>query len=212
LLEGLNQTEVNAKLGVDYHTLLGPLLRQDPDVIMLGEIRTKATAETALTAGITGHLVLSTVHAGNCFEVITRLRELGVSKQLISLSLKLIVAQRLIRTNCELCRIEAEISEKYLDFFKFPAGTILYTAKGCESCNFSGVSGRIGVFEFLPFTDQSRELLLRSSNDGLCSEFKELAYRAGYRPFSHGVREALLNGEISPHAALKTLGISPHFF
>lgn len=212
-IPGVNQTEVKRDLGLDYQQLLPALLRQDPDVMMLGEIREAATAKTALTAGITGHLVLSTVHAGDCFEIFSRLFQLGIDPSFLSSSVRLFIAQRLLAKNCVQCIHAVKADEALCQFFQFPAKTILRRSLGCKGCNDSGIRGRVAVFEMLPLSDSIRKLLMKYRHQlVLVPEVKQTAFDEGYRPYAFHVREMLQRGLVSPEEALRCIGIEPDYF
>ena len=211
-IPGVNQVQTNREKNLGFSELLPPLLRQDPDVIMVGEIRDAPTAQTALTAAITGHLVLSTVHATNAIEVITRLDQLQAEKRLIASAVRLIIAQRLVPMNCSACRGAAEEIDGLGALFRFSETEQrrLMSSTGCPECSGSGISGRLGVFELLPITDQLRQQIAgRTDREGAAPlALRETAFRSGYRPLGHAVRTALLEGLISPAMALRALGLS----
>lgn len=146
-LNGINQVSIQPKIGLDFATVLRSLLRQDPDIIMIGEIRDKETAEIAVQAAHTGHLVLSTLHTNNAIEAITRLTSMGINPYNIISSISLIIAQRLVRKLCNNCKIPQE-----------DIGTV-YRASHCKQC-LQGYKGRTGIYEFLPFTDEIKEVIL----------------------------------------------------
>lgn len=207
-LPGVTQCEVSHHEGMNFESFLKPVLRQDPDVVMIGEIRTKETADTALTAGITGHLVLSTVHAGSCIEVFTRLMQLGVSRELLGLSLRLIVAQRLVPKNCPACVREVVVPQSLISFFDLEADASLKQSAGCPLCAQSGISGRIAVYEMLPLQEALRtELFTNAPYDA--RRMMQVAQQCGYRPYASMVRDLLADGVISPERALRTIGIAP---
>lgn len=214
---GVNQTEVRRDLGLDYQHLLGPLLRQDPDVMMIGEIRDRPTAQMALTAGITGHLVLSTVHAGNCLEVIVRLLELGISGTLAASSLRLIISQRLIPKVCSKCVRRELANASLVTLFELEGVIQISRETGCDDCHGSGIKGRAIAVEFLPIVDEMKNALRqgrdlsgthKAPND-LLSVLRDIAQQFGYRPYAYEVRNLLLQGVISPHYALRAVSISP---
>jgi type II secretory ATPase GspE/PulE/Tfp pilus assembly ATPase PilB-like protein len=202
LIAGVTQIPVDRARGLDFHNLFENVLRQDPDVVMMGEIRDIQTANIALTASITGHLLLSTVHAGNALEVIVRLQGLGVSCDLISSALKLIVSQRLIPLVCKICATKERAPLAACRFFRFGDDQTLVRAKGCSECSDTGVNGRVGVFEMLPITPSLRGVL-----SGSLKAFGEAAFKEGYQPLGVRVRELLMSGEISLDAATRVLGV-----
>lgn len=145
-LEGINQTPVNLKAGLTFAVILRALLRQDPDVMMIGEIRDKETAEIAIQAAQTGHLVLSTLHTNSSIEAITRLNQMGIENYLLASSLKLVIAQRLVRKLCPHCKVVAS------ELIQFENEMIPhFIAKGCDHC-IGGYQGRVGLYEFLVIT------------------------------------------------------------
>ena len=186
-IPGLNQVEVDAK--ISFSDSLRTVLRQDPDIILVGEIRDRETAEIALQAGQTGHYVLSTIHTIDSVEVITRLRKMGVSNYDIASTLATAVSQRLVRKICPHCarareftfeetEIMKRIGEKYGVNFDF-YGKMTYDAVGCSECNNTGYYDRIGVFEILNIDDELRELI---TSDASTLKMKEAAIRKNYKP------------------------------
>jgi type IV pilus assembly protein PilB len=165
--DGINQVEANAKIGLTFANVLRAFLRQDPDIIMLGEIRDAETAQIAVKAAQTGHLVLATLHTNNAVEALTRLLNLGVAPFNLANSINLIIAQRLVRKLCPFCKKARDFSMAALDekvgVFPSQALSVIYQARGCEHC-YKGYQGRIGIFELLPFTQQLGEILLKSSS------------------------------------------------
>ncbi len=186
-ISGLNQVEVDAK--TSFSDSLRTVLRQDPDIILVGEIRDRETAEIALQAGQTGHYVLSTIHTIDSVEVITRLRKMGVSNYDIASTLATAVSQRLVRKICPHCartreftfeetEIMKRIGEKYGVNFDF-YGKTTYDAVGCSQCNNTGYYDRVGVFEILNIDDELRELI---TSDASTLKMKEAAIRKNYKP------------------------------
>ncbi|MBB1485465.1 type IV-A pilus assembly ATPase PilB [Oceanospirillum sediminis] len=159
-LEGVNQVNINPAIGLDFASCLRAFLRQDPDIIMLGEIRDAESAEIAVKAAQTGHLVLSTLHTNDASGALNRLYNLGVSPHNLASSVNLIIAQRLVRKLCQRCKTPISYSEEELQKAGLPhnqnAPQILYSAKGCDSCQ-TGYKGRTGVFEMLALTPEIRE-------------------------------------------------------
>ena len=202
-LEGITQIQANSSVGLGFPELLRALLRQDPDIIMIGEIRERHTAETALQAAITGHLVLSTVHASNVFEILIRLRQLVCDQTLIARPLQLLSSQRLVPKNCPSCQRQVKLSPRLERFFGIPQGTLLSESTGCSLCAFSGIKGRVAVYEILPLTQCLREAIERGQS---LSELLEIAKDIGYVPYQFPIRDKLLLGLISPAQALRALG------
>ncbi len=147
-LPGVNQTQINTKAGLDFHRVLRALLRQDPDVIMLGEIRDSETAEIAVKAAQTGHLVLSTLHTNSATETLTRLSQMAIPGYLLGSALKLVIAQRLVRRLCPHCRYRSD-AVAHIPASLWPGTLQTWRATGCDHC-FSGYYGRLALFEVLP--------------------------------------------------------------
>ena len=164
-IKGINQVQINPKAGMTFAAALRSILRQDPDVVMVGEIRDEETAEIALHAAQTGHLVLSTLHTNDAPSTVTRLREMGIDSTLLASSLNLIVAQRLVRRLCPSCKVEDELDAETIERFDVPEGVTLYKPKGCERCMNVGYRGRIGVHEVLYINDRLREMVARGVSD-----------------------------------------------
>ncbi|WAG79965.1 type IV-A pilus assembly ATPase PilB [Metapseudomonas furukawaii] len=166
-LEGINQVNVNPKQGLDFAQALRAFLRQDPDVIMVGEIRDLETAEIAIKAAQTGHMVLSTLHTNSAAETLTRLRNMGVPAFNIATSVNLIIAQRLARKLCVHCRKEHEVPRETLIKEGFPEARIgtfkLYSPVGCENCN-QGYKGRVGIYEVVKITPALQQLIMEEGN------------------------------------------------
>lgn len=166
-VQGINQVHVNLKAGLTFAVALRSFLRQDPDVIMVGEIRDLDTAEIAVKAAQTGHLVLSTLHTNSAPETITRLMNMGVPSYNLASSLAIIIAQRLVRSLCENCRIKEEYPEETLlkeGFKKEELSTLtIYGPGSCEQC-IHGFKGRIGIFEVMPISSEMAELMMRGAN------------------------------------------------
>jgi general secretion pathway protein E len=158
-VDGVGQTQVNAKVGLSFAAGLRAILRQDPDVVMVGEIRDRETAEIAVQASLTGHLVLSTVHTNDAVGAITRMRDMKVEPFLLASTLRAVIAQRLVRRLCTACRTPFEADPALAATIGLPAGTTVYRARGCGACGNSGYKGRIGVFEAVRIDDTIRRLI-----------------------------------------------------
>ena len=185
-LEGVNQIQVKPQIGLTFAQVLRSVLRQDPDIIMVGEMRDLETAQIAVQAALTGHLVLSTLHTNNAAGTITRLLDMGVEDYLVTSTVSGVLAQRLVRKLCTHCRkayqpLPELVSQLHLPLTAGAAPT-LYRAQGCEHCR-GGYRGRIGVFEFLPLTDNIRRLVLShatahdihraGAEEGMCSMYDD---------------------------------------
>jgi len=161
-IDGVGQTQVNPKVGLTFAAGLRAILRQDPDVVMVGEIRDRETAEIAVQASLTGHLVLSTVHTNDAVGAITRMRDMKVESFLLASTLRAVIAQRLVRRLCEHCRRPVQASGSVGSLLGFETGTVVYEPVGCDQCSNTGFQGRIGVFEAIRVDDTIRRFI----NDG----------------------------------------------
>jgi type IV pilus assembly protein PilB len=172
-LEGINQVNVNPRQGMDFSQALRAFLRQDPDVIMVGEIRDLETAEIAIKASQTGHMVLSTLHTNSAAETLTRLHHMGVAAFNIATAINLIIAQRLARKLCPHCKKEVEIPRETLIAEGFPESQIgsfqLYSPVGCEHCN-GGYKGRVGIYEVVKSTPALERIIMEEGNSIQISE------------------------------------------
>lgn len=157
-LEGVGQTQVNVKAGITFASALRAMLRQDPDVVMVGEIRDSETAQTAIQAGLTGHLVLSTLHTNTAIGAIHRMVDMGIEPFLLSSTVELLVSQRLVRRLCNNCRVERNANPSEIELLEDQGIDVssLWSAKGCDACTQSGYRGRLGIFEFIEVTDELR--------------------------------------------------------
>ena len=163
-LEGITQIQVKETIGLGFSSLLRSIVRHDPDVIMIGEIRDNETANMAVNASITGHLVMATVHTNDAPTAVARMASMGAPNYMISASLKVVVAQRLVRMLCRRCKQPLKgLSQEVLAEFPGLANHTVYQAKGCEACRFTGYSGRTGFYEFLLVTDTLSEIINRGS-------------------------------------------------
>jgi type IV pilus assembly protein PilB len=167
-IDGLIQCQVNTDQQLTFAKLLRSFLRQDPDVILIGEIRDLETAQIAVQASLTGHLVFTTVHTNDAPSTILRLVDLGVESFLITATVEAIVAQRLVRKICEKCKEEYDPSDEELLELQFHrkdvVGRTFFRGKGCETCNNSGYRGRLALFEIMEFDDSLRELILAQAS------------------------------------------------
>jgi type IV pilus assembly protein PilB len=181
-LAGMNQMQVNPKAGVTFASGLRSILRQDPNVILVGEIRDQETADIALGAAQTGHLLLSTLHTNDATATVTRLFDLGIQPFLIASSLIGIVAQRLVRRNCPACQVprppSAEAIERAGGMARMPVDAKWTAGSGCDQCDLSGMKGRIALHEVLASSDEVRELITARATEQL---IKKAAVRAGMR-------------------------------
>jgi len=159
-LEGINQTQVKEDIGLTFSRVLRSFLRQDPDIIMVGEIRDGETASLAVRAALTGHLVLSTIHTNSAWGTISRLLDMGVQSFLLSHTLNTSVAQRLLRVLCTFCKKSVSIDYNTVpDSFKGKLGDFHYQAVGCKQCHFTGYKGRRAIYEVIPITREVADLI-----------------------------------------------------
>lgn len=163
-IKGVSQVNVNEKIGFDFEAGLKSILRQDPDVIMVGEIRDSKTALVAARAGITGHLVFSTLHTKDAVSAVTRLNDIGIPYYLIASTLKVVIAQRLVKKICTKCRYKYVPSEIEKRLTGIDDKTFLYRGKGCRFCKGTGYSGRTAVYEILYIDDESRKIIEEGKN------------------------------------------------
>jgi type IV pilus assembly protein PilB len=179
-LEGINQVNVNNKVGLDFASALRSFLRQDPDVVMVGEIRDLETAQIAIKAAQTGHLVLSTLHTNSAAETLTRLANMGVPAFNIATSVSLIIAQRLARRLCNSCKEKVELPEEILSEAGFTKEQIsageFYHPVGCAHCN-SGYKGRVGIYEVVKITDPISRIIMSGGNS---IEISDAARKEGF--------------------------------
>jgi type IV pilus assembly protein PilB len=192
-LKGVNQVQVNETAGRTFASVLRSFLRQDPDVILVGETRDLDTAQIAIRAALTGHLVFSTLHTNDCASTIARLADMGVAPYLISSSLLLILAQRLGRRVCAACREPYEVDEDSLIALGHtPAvgGKVtVYRGTGCPACDFTGMKGRVAIYEVMTISAELRDLILRSA---ATAELRAMAQRQGLKTLRQaGLAKAL---------------------
>jgi general secretion pathway protein E len=193
-LHGINQLHVKPQIGLTFAHALRSFLRQDPDIIMIGEIRDVETAQIAVQASLTGHLVLSTLHTNDAAGAISRLLDMGVEDYLLTATMTGIVAQRLVRTLCPSCRepyraLPELVTELNLGKHAGNGVITLYRSAGCKACHGTGFRGRTCILEFLPISDPIRRLIL---SRGDARDIQRLAIEGGMRTmYQHGVAKAL---------------------
>ncbi len=206
-LEGINQVQMHAAVGLTFASALRSILRQDPDIILVGEIRDRETAEIAVKAALTGHLVLSTLHTNDAAGAVTRMVDMGIEPFLLASSVVLAQAQRLYRKLCPFCKQEAKIDPDILkinridpDFFD---GHTVYTQKGCPKCNNTGYKGRAAIMEVLLINDVIRDAVLRGENS---SSIRALGQEQGMVTLKQGGLQRVRDGITSIEAALAVTG------
>ena len=192
-LEGINQIQIKQEIDLDFAKCLRAILRQDPDIILIGEIRDKETVEIAIKASLTGHLVLSTFHTNDAPSAISRLLYMGIERYLLASSLNLVVAQRLVRKICEHCKEPVTLSEEALKRLKIDTkktkNPVFYHGKGCSACGGTGCLGRLPIFEFLVINDEIRDLIVAESNE---QQIRDASRKRGYGGLlESGVNKAL---------------------
>jgi len=207
-LKGVNQLQVNDEIGRTFGSALRSFLRQDPDVILVGETRDLETAQIAIRAALTGHLVLSTVHTNDCPSTIARLLDMGVPPFLVSSALVLILAQRLARRVCADCKEPYEADEESLEpYGHVPDGlgkVHFYRGKGCQTCSFTGMKGRVAIYEVMPISQELRDLVLRNAPT---AEIREVAQSQGMRSLRQNALRKVLDGVTTVEEVLRvTLG------
>ncbi|MDA7796930.1 GspE/PulE family protein [Gammaproteobacteria bacterium] len=169
-LSGIGQTQVNSKAGYDFASGLRSILRQDPDIVMVGEIRDVETAKIAIQASLTGHLVLSTVHTNSAIGAIARLRDMGVESYLLASSIRMVMSQRLVRRLCSSCKLEIEPPESIQQKFSLKKHDSIYQSQGCEDCGHSGFKGRVALAECINVTDELKALIHDEASENLLAQ------------------------------------------
>jgi type II secretion system protein E len=211
-LKGINQIAVRSDIGLTFAMGLRHILRQDPNVVMVGEIRDQETADIAIRASLTGHLVFSTLHTNDAPSAFTRLTDMGIEPFLIASSVEAVQAQRLIRTICKHCKTEQKVDQEYLRKIGFPADAI-GTAKfwhgvGCEECRQLGYQGRKGIYELLAVTENVRPLIMNRAN---ATTIAQAAIENGMRTLRTDGWNKVMAGETTIEEILRVTQIEEHF-
>jgi type II secretory ATPase GspE/PulE/Tfp pilus assembly ATPase PilB-like protein len=208
-LDGINQVHVNAKAGLTFAKGLRSIVRQDPDVVLVGEIRDAETAEIAIHAALTGHLVFSTLHTNDSAGAITRLIEMGVEDYLLSSSLIGVLAQRLVRILCPHCKTPFEPDRSLLERFRLSeealARASFYKPVGCDACAHTGYKGRTALFELLSINDDIRELILKNKSS---ASIRDMGMRHGMTLLQSDGWWKALNGVTSIEEVIRTTGMA----
>jgi type IV pilus assembly protein PilB len=203
-LQGINQVQIREKIGLTFASALRSFLRQDPDIILVGEMRDLETAEISIKAALTGHLVLSTLHTNDAPSTVTRLINMGVEPFLIVSSVNLVMAQRLARKNCEHCKEPANIPVKALIQSgmkpELAESITCYRGKGCDSCNNTGYKGRIALYEVMPMTEELKTAVINGANT---IELKRMAITAGMKTLRQSGLSKLAEGTTSFEEVLR---------
>jgi type IV pilus assembly protein PilB len=203
-LKGVNQVQVNDGIGRSFAGVLRSFLRQDPDVILVGETRDLETAQISIRAALTGHLVFTTLHTNDCPSTVARLVDMGVPPFLLSSSLQLILAQRLGRRICRDCKEGYEASEDELVPYGYvPQGLgrlTLHRGRGCQTCNFTGMKGRVAIYEVMPISEELRNLILKNAST---AEIRELAEHQGMKTLRQAGLAKVLEGTTTTQEVLR---------
>ncbi|MEM7364153.1 MAG: type IV-A pilus assembly ATPase PilB, partial [Pseudomonadota bacterium] len=197
-LEGINQCNVNSKVGLDFSEALRSFLRQDPDIVMVGEIRDLETANISIKAAQTGHMVMSTLHTNSAPETLTRLRNMGVPAFNLATSINLIVAQRLARRLCD-CKEKLDIPknaliEKGFTEEEIDAGLEIFGPKGCDKCSNSGYKGRVGIYEVVKITEEIQQIIME---DGNSLQIAEVCQKQGFKNIFQSALDKVKQGVTS---------------
>ena len=210
-LEGINQSQINAKAGITFASCMRAILRQDPDIILVGEIRDYETLEIAISAALTGHLVLSTVHTNSAAATVTRMVEMGAKDYLVASTLSGVIAQRLVRKLCDDCKEEYYPTREEVERISVDEEEIqrlmktpIYRPKGCNKCGFSGYKGRLGIYEIMAITKGIRKLVASGAHD---IEIEELAVQNGMRTLNQSCIGHIVNGQTTIDEFVRVLGI-----
>ena len=202
-IDGINQVQVNNKADLTFASALRSILRQDPDIIMIGEIRDQETAQIAVQASITGHLVVSTLHTNSSASTISRLEDMGVESYLLADSVKGIIAQRLVRRLCPACKREHLLTEEEKAFMNIPAfrPVKIYEPCGCEKCANTGYKGRIGIYEIMTITPKIKSLISKGVD---IEDINKAACDEGMHTLRQSAEKLVLEGVTSFQEMLKT--------
>ncbi|MEW6569624.1 MAG: type II secretion system ATPase GspE [Nitrospirota bacterium] len=201
-LKGINQIQVKPQIGLNFANTLRHIVRQDPDIIMIGEIRDLETAEIAIQSALTGHLVFSTLHTNDAPSAITRLLDMGVENFLLSSTIRGILAQRLVRVICPSCKeIDPTTADREeLRLIGIKSNVLFYRGKGCERCAFTGYYGRTGIFELLIVDDEVRKLILKNADS---NQIREMAKQHGMRTLFEDGAEKIKKGATTLYEVLR---------
>lgn len=202
-MPGINQTQVNTKANMTFATALRSILRQDPDIIMIGEIRDEETAQIGIRAAITGHLVFSTLHTNDAPGAVTRLVDMGVSSYLVGDAVVAVISQRLVKRLCPMCKKIHTTTDEEMEFLHLDKPEQIYAPVGCQFCNGSGYKGRLAVHEVMYVTDKIRSLI---NQNGTIEQIRTAAEEAGMISLTDSCKYAVLKGETSI-SELMTLSI-----
>jgi len=197
--KGMNQVQVKAQVGLTFSSALRAFLRQDPDIIMVGEVRDQETAEICLRAALTGHFVLSTIHTNDALSAVTRLQDMGIDPFLLSCSLRVLEAQRLVRRLCSHCKEPHEVTAEIAEQHGFTSGQTIYRPKGCIQCRRMGYRGRVGVFEVVRITPKLAQLIQKRTP---VDQLRKAAREEGMKMLFDSALDKVRQGLTSLEAAL----------
>ena len=201
-MNDINQVQVNSQVGLNFSAALRSILRHDPDIIFIGEIRDGETAQIAVRSSITGHLVLSTLHTNDALSAVMRLCDMGIEKYLVTSALSGVVAQRLLKRVCPECSENHLLTEEESALTGLPVGTVTKIGRGCMSCGNTGYSGRIAIYEFVLVTKELRKAILSNAS---MDELLEVAKNQGMISLKDSCKELLLNGITSYKEAARVI-------
>lgn len=201
MIEGINQVAVNVKAGLTFASALRSILRQDPDIIMIGEMRDSETSTIAVRAAITGHLVLSTLHTNDAASSIPRLIDMGTEAYMVGAAIKGVISQRLVRRLCPSCRTKHIVTENESRIYKVPVGTEVYQANGCSLCNKTGYKGRVAVHEVLIIDSVLEDMI--SAGNASTDEIKRVAIERGMRTLWDNALYNVLQGKTTLEEMLR---------
>jgi type IV pilus assembly protein PilB len=197
--KGMNQVQVKAQVGLTFSSALRAFLRQDPDIIMVGEVRDQETAEICLRAALTGHFVLSTIHTNDALSAVTRLQDMGIEPFLLACALRVLEAQRLVRRLCANCKEPYEVSAELAEQHRLTPGEVFYRPKGCLQCRRLGYRGRVGVFEVVRITPRLTQLIQKRSS---LDQLRKAAREEGMKTLFDSAIDKVREGQTSLEAAL----------
>ncbi|HOX54032.1 MAG TPA: ATPase, T2SS/T4P/T4SS family, partial [Candidatus Omnitrophota bacterium] len=204
LLAGVTQIQINPMIGLSFAQGLRSMLRHDPDIMMVGEVRDFETAEITIRVSLTGHLVFSTLHTNDAASSVTRLLDMGIEPYLVSSSVECFIAQRLVRLICPKCKVPVKPNQEILKELGIPeteiAGLELFEGKGCDDCKFTGYKGRTGIYEFLLINDDIRDMILAREPS---NKIKSKAISFGMRTLRDDGWDKIKRGLTTPTEVLR---------
>ncbi len=203
-ITGISQTQIKPDIGLTFAAMLRTLLRQDPNIIMVGEMRDQETAEIAIRSSLTGHLVLSTLHTNDAPSAITRLIDMGVESYLVASSVSMIIAQRLVRRICSHCKCEDTLSNDIKKSIGLSSEITVYKGLGCSACGHTGYRGRTGIFEVLPISEEIRHLI---NNKVYASDIRNQAVKEGLVSLRDSALLKLTEGETSIEEVVREISV-----